>query len=212
MGHLDAVKNGVGLTLLLTISALVLGAFGGIPILFMRRSKWRSVRAAARVIVEVLRGVPPVVVLFIVYFGVGSSIIQLQPLPAAIIGLSLVTAAYLSEIYRAGLSAIDRGQWEASQALQLPVSATWRWIIGPQLVRISVPAVATWAIGLLKDSSLAATIGVGEIVYYAKNDASLTNSPMAPFVWAGLIYVALSVPAGMASRVVDRRLRARVAR
>jgi polar amino acid transport system permease protein len=212
MDHLDAVRAGIGTTLLLTLTALSLGAVGGVPILFMRRSRWRALRAVARVVVELLRGIPPVVLLFIVYFGVGSSLLDLTPLPAAIIGLSLITAAYLSEIYRGALSAIDRGQWEAARALRLSARSTWLSVIGPQLVRTSVPAVANWGIGLLKDSSLAATIGVTEIVYHAKNDASLTASPMAPFIWAGVIYVLISVPAGIGSRVLDRKLRARVSR
>jgi polar amino acid transport system permease protein len=212
MGHLDAVKDGIALTLLLTLSAFSLGAVGAVPVLFMRRSRWWLLRGLSRIFVEVLRGIPPVVVLFIVYFGIGSSLLQLRPLPAAIIGLSFITAAYLSEIYRGALSAIDVGQWEAARVLRLSPTSTWTSVIGPQLVRISVPAAASWGIGLLKDSSLAATIGVAEIVYHAKNDASLTASPMAPFIWAGLIYVVISVPAGAASRVLDHKLRARVAR
>lgn len=212
MDHLQAVSQGLILTVFVTLSSFFLGSLGAIPLFFMRRSRFAVVRAASRTMVEVLRGIPPVVWLFIVFFGIGGSFVALVPTSAAIVGLSLITAAYMSEIYRAGISGIDQGQWEAAQSVRLSSWATWIDVIGPQFVRISLPAATTWLIGLLKDSSIASTIGVMELTFYAKSDAGQTASPLVPFVWTGVLYVILTVPLAIASRTADSKLRKRVAR
>ena len=209
---LDAVSAGIITTCVITVAAFVFGAALAVPVFLLRRSKSFAVRALTRSIVEVLRAIPPVVWLFAVYFGLGASVIDLAPESAAIVGLSLITAAYMSEIYRGGVTAVDRGQWEAAEALTLSRRTTWLSVVAPQLVRVCIPAASTWAIGLLKDSSIASTIGATDLTFYAKNEANQSGAPVTPFLWAGLLYIVLTVPLAMASRVADRRLRSRVSR
>lgn len=199
-------------TCVITALSFVLGGLGAVPLFLLRRSRYFVVRAVVRSVVEVVRAIPPVVWLFVVYFGIGSSAIELSPQPAAIVGLSVITAAYMSEIYRGGVSAVDSGQWEAAKALSLSPRTTWMTVTGPQLVRVCVPAASTWAIGLLKDSSIASTIGATDLTFYAKNEANQTGSAITPFLWAGLLYILLTIPLAVAARVTDRKLRMRIAR
>jgi polar amino acid transport system permease protein len=212
MALFTAVLSGVPMTLLLTAVAFAIGAVGGVPLALMRRSSHFVPQAIARSIIELLRGIPPIVWLFFVFFGVGNSIPQIQPLSAAIISLGFISCAYMAEIYRGGLAAIGIGQWEAGAALGMGRTAVLSKIIGPQVFRVSVPASATYAIGLLKDSSVAYTIGVTEVMFKANEQSRSTSDAIVPFLVAALAYVVMTIPAAWASRTLDSRLRKRVAR
>ena len=212
MAVLTAVLAGVPLTLLLTALAFGIGVVGGIPLALARRSPHTVPRALARSAIELLRGIPPIVWLFIVFFGIGGSVPSITPLMAAIVSLGVISCAYMAEIYRGGLSAIDRGQWEAGEALGMNRSSVLAKIIGPQVYRVSVPAGATYAIGLLKDSSVAYTIGVTEVMFYANEQARSTSDAIVPFLLAALVYVVMTIPCAALARALDSRLRRRVAR
>lgn len=212
MSSFGAVLSGVPSTLELSVGALAVGAVGGIPLVLGRRSRHLAVRSLCRAIIEVVRGIPPLVWLFLIFFGVGASFPQLNPLTAAIIGLGVISSAYLAEIYRSGLSAIHVGQWEAADALGLRSSSTLRAVIAPQVVRVAIPAAATYAVGLLKDTSVAYAIGVPEIMFHANERSTNTSSTIEPFLVAAAVYIALTIPVAWASRRLDSRLRRRVAR
>lgn len=206
------ILQGVPMTIGLTFAALAIGAVGGIPLALGRRSNIPGVRFIAVSLIEILRGIPPIVWLFIIYFGLGTALPQLDPLTSAIIGLGLISCAYMAEIYRGGLSAITRGQWEAGEALGMGRQSVLTFIIGPQVFRVSVPAAASYAIGLLKDSSVAYTIGVSEIVYFANDQSRQSSDALGPFFLAALVYVIMTIPCAWATRALDARLRTRVAR
>ncbi|WP_427116723.1 amino acid ABC transporter permease [Pseudarthrobacter scleromae] len=206
------ILQGVPMTIGLTVGALAIGAVGGIPLALARRSSIVAVSLAAVSVIEVLRGIPPIVWLFIIYFGLGTALPMLDPITSAIVGLGLISCAYMAEIYRGGLSAITRGQWEASEALGMGRQSVLTFIIGPQVFRVSVPAAASYAIGLLKDSSVAYTIGVSEIVYFANDQSRQTSDALGPFFLAALVYVMMTIPCAWATRALDTRLRMRVAR
>ncbi|MGP0224312.1 amino acid ABC transporter permease [Paenarthrobacter sp. NCHU4564] len=212
MEHLGVVAQGVTMTLLLTLSSLLFGALGGVPLVLARRSRFATVRFVARSFIELLRGIPPLAWLFIIYFGIGTGVIELSSFAAAVIGFGLVSSAYVAEIYRGGLTAIHEGQWEASDALGLSRAATLATIIGPQVLRVSIPAAATFAIGLLKDSSVASVIGVQDTIYWAGHESTVTGDAIVPFLWAAGLYVAMTIPCAWATRLLDARLRKRVAR
>jgi polar amino acid transport system permease protein len=175
------VLHGVPGTLLLTVLAYVAGAVLAIPVALARVSQSRVAWAASMSLIEVIRSIPPIVWIFIIYFGV-SQYIELQSLTAAVIGLGIISAVYLAEIYRGGLMSVARGQWEASDALGMNRRATLTQIIAPQVVRVSIPAMASYGIGLLKDTSIAFTIGYAEIMYYATNDSQASTDPLTPFL------------------------------
>ena len=206
------ILQGVPMTIGLTVAALGIGALGGIPLALCRRSRIPGVSFAAVSVIEILRGIPPIVWLFIIYFGLGTALPVLDPLTSAVIGLGLISCAYMAEIYRGGLSAITRGQWEASEALGMGRQSVLTFIIGPQVFRVSIPAAASYAIGLLKDSSVAYTIGVSEIVYFANDQSRQSSDALGPFFLAALVYVIMTIPCAWATRALDARLRQRVAR
>lgn len=212
MEHLSMVAQGILMTLIVTVCAFAIGAVAAVPLALARNSRFTLLRGAARVGIEVVRGVPPLVWLFILYFGIGSGAIRLSSLAAAIIGFGVVTAAYMAEIYRGGLAAISRGQWEAGDALGLSRLAILRDVIGPQVLRVSIPAAAAYAIGLLKDSSIASVIGVQDIVFFANQEASKTADGITPFLFAAGLYIAMTIPCAWLTRRLDARLRKRVAR
>ncbi|MGY2002607.1 amino acid ABC transporter permease [Blastococcus sp. SYSU DS1024] len=212
MDVLQAVLLGVPVTLLVTVLAFALGAVLAVPLAAARRSRVAPVRWLGRAIIDVVRGIPPVVWLFLIFFGLGRDLIRLEPIEAGIIGLGIISAGYLAEIYRGGLSAVHRGQWEAASALGMGRTDLMVRVVTPQAFRVSLPAVTTYAISLLKDSTIVSAIGVTEILFRATQTARSMGSGLTPFFVAAAIYILLSAPLAWLSRGLDARLRARVAR
>lgn len=212
MEHLQAVLLGVPLTLLITFSSLLIGAIGGVPLVLGLRSRQVILRLLCRTIVDLLRGVPAVVWLFVIYFGVSIGAFQFEATTAAVVGLGLVSAAYMAEIYRGGISAVHTGQWEAGSALGVGRWAIFSRIIGPQAFRVSVPSMTSYGISLIKDSSLASTIGVTEIVFLTTQDARSNAGGLTVYISAALAYLALSIPLALLARRVDSVLRKKVSR
>jgi polar amino acid transport system permease protein len=208
---LGAVLGGVVTTVVLTVSAFIIGSVLGVLLTWGRSSRLAVIRGAIRCYVDLVRAVPPLVWLFLAYFGLPDIGLRLSPETAAVMTLGLVAAAYISEIYRSGLSGLHRGQWEASAALNLGGLDTVRHIVVPQVLRMITPTLATYAIGLLKDSALASTIGVLEVTYQAGVETQRTGDGLLLFGVAGVVYLLLSLPLAVASRRVDKRMRARFA-
>lgn len=210
----SAVAQGILATIQLTVVGFALGAVLGVPLLLLRSSPLLVLSAPARACIEIARGVPLIIWLFLIYNGptqfdpgLGDVFTSWR---SAVLALGFISAAYLAEIYRGSLRAIKVGQFEASQALGMGRFDTATRIIGPQMIRVAIPASVSYAIGLAKDSSLASTIGVFEITYYAGTSSSTTSS-VTPFFVAGAYYVALTVPSALAARRLESRLLRRVA-
>jgi polar amino acid transport system permease protein len=115
-------------------------------------------------------------------------------------------SAYMAEIYRAGVMAVDRGQWEAGRALGLGERRLFTEVVWPQALRVVVPPSATALLGLLKDTAVASVVGVSEITYRATVDAQATFKGLDIFIFAALIYIALSLPMAGVCRWLERRL------
>ncbi|MGW0707049.1 amino acid ABC transporter permease [Streptomyces sp. NPDC002643] len=206
------ILQGAPVTLMLTAAAMGIGIVGGIPLALARRSGRLPVRFAARCVIELLRGIPPIVWLFVIIYGLGPSMPQIDPMTGAVVGLGVVSAAYMAEIYRGGVAAVHQGQWEASAALGMSGGDTLTRIVGPQVVRVSIPAAATYAIGLIKDSSVVFTIGVTELMYWANDQSRSTTDAIGPFLLVGAVYITMSVLCAWGARSLDAHLRKRVAR
>lgn len=204
------IFSGVAFTILITLASLVIGGILGLPLAAARRSRLAPVRLVAGGYLDVVRGIPPITWLFLIYFGLPQYEVYLEPIAAAIVGLSLISSAYMAEIYRAGLLSIPTGQWEAAHALGMGARVRTTKIIAPQAYRVSLTAVAVYAIGLMKDSALASTIGVQELTYNANEAARDSHDGLLAFTIAGAIYVALSIPCAIAARRVDRVLSAKL--
>lgn len=208
------VAQGIAATLQLTVVGFAVGAVLGLPLMVMRVAHPWILRAAARTFIEVARGVPLIIWLFLIYNGptqfnpaLGSVFTSWR---SAVLAIGLVSAAYMAEIYRGALRAVNQGQFEAGKALGMSQVDTATRIVGPQMIRVAIPASASYAIGLLKDSSLASTIGVFEITYFATTASSNTSS-VTPFFVAGIYYVALTFPSAWAARLLEARMLERVA-
>lgn len=207
-----AILAGAPMTVFITAAALAIGVIGGIPLVLGRRSRFRAARMVSRFLIEVLRGVPPLVWLFLIFFGFGTSMTWMTALMASIAGLGLIACAYMAEIYRGGLSAISIGQWEAAEALGMNHRSVLAKVIGPQVFRVSVPAAATYGIGLIKDSSVVFTIGVADITFKANQQSHQSSDALTPFLIAGLVYIIITIPCAWGSRALDANLKKRVAR
>jgi His/Glu/Gln/Arg/opine family amino acid ABC transporter permease subunit len=212
MEFLEVVLIGVPMTLAITALAFLIGAVLGVPLALGRRSSLAPVRLVSRLVIDVLRGIPPIVWLFIIFFGVGTDIVRLSSFEAAVLGLGLIAAGYLAEIYRGGLLAVHAGQFESAAALGMSWRDSMVKIIGPQAFRVSLPSVTTYAVGLLKDSSIAATIGATEMVFQATAVSRSTGEGLEPFLVAAAVYIVLGTPLAWLSRTADARMRGRVAR
>jgi polar amino acid transport system permease protein len=200
---------GLGATAVVTFGAFFIGAVVAVPLVFATRVRFSPLRILVRVYVDVVRSVPPLVWLFLIYFGLTQVGLRLSSLVAAVVAFGLIASSYLAEIYRGGLAGIGRGQWEASTAAGLGRADTARFVILPQMLRLVSPTMATYLIGLLKDSALASTIGVIELTYRANSEAQTTGKGLLTFTIVGVIYLLISLPLAFASRHVDSRARAK---
>ncbi|MEU1595151.1 amino acid ABC transporter permease [Streptomyces sp. NPDC005708] len=211
----SGVAQGILTTVQMTVFGFALGAVLGLPVMLLRTASIWPVRWVGRGFIELVRGVPMVVWLFLIYNGPTQFDPSLGTVfsswRSGVAALGLVSSAYMAEIYRGALKGVNGGQWEASKALGMNRLDTATRVIAPQVTRVAVPAATTYGIALIKDSSLVSTIGVFEITYYATT-ASSTSSSATPFLIAGVYYMALTIPAAWAARQLDRKLRRKVVR
>jgi polar amino acid transport system permease protein len=210
--QLFLILRGLPWTVAITVLALVIGVLLGFPVMMARNAKFVPIRFLAIALISLVRAVPPIVWIFIIFFGLGTGPLSVSPFVASLVGLGLIAATNMAEIYRGGLISIHHGQWEAAQALNLGRRHTFRDVIMPQMVRVALPASATYAIGLLKDSAIASTIGVPELAYQGARLTQETFQGLKAFGMVGLLYIVLSLPIAWLSRRADLYLRAKVAR
>lgn len=206
------ILSGIPWTLAITAGAFTMGALLGIPLCAMKVSKSRILRYLATAVIVTFRSIPPIVWLFVLYFGIGSGYLQVGPIEASIIALGLITSANLAEIYRGALKSIHFGQWEASHALNMPRWSIFVDVIVPQLVRVILPSATSYMIGLLKDSAIASTVGVTEIAFQANFVSRRQFQGLEVFAVAGFFYILISLPIAAVARYTDGIMRAKVAR
>jgi polar amino acid transport system permease protein len=191
---LPILLQGVGLTILVTLGSLVLSTFLGLVWALMRVSGLRALSLLSGGLINVIRGIPIIVLLFYLYFVMPDFGIALTALQAAILGLGIAYSAYQAENFRAGIEAIDKGQIEAAQTIGMGWWLTMRRVILPQAVRIVLPPYGNIMIMLLKDSSQASTITVAELALQGKLIASSTFKNTNVFTLVALMYLTMSIP------------------
>lgn len=160
----------------------------GFMLAMMRLSRFLPLSLLSRFYVSIFRGTPLIAQLFMIYYGLPQFGIELDPMPAALIGLSLNTAAYTSETLRAAISSIEKGQWEAAASIGMTRWQTLYRVILPQAGRTALPPLGNSFIGLVKDTSLAATIQVPELFRQAQLVTSRTLEVFTMYLAASLIY------------------------
>lgn len=205
-------SRGLAWTVALTVDSFAIGAILAIPLLAARRSRLLALRIFAMVVIQIVRAIPPILWLFIIFFGVGMSYFAISPFAAALTGLGLIAAANMAEIYRGALNALHHGQWEACAALDLGRWSTIRDVVAPQAFRVALPSAASYLIGLMKETAVASTIGVAELAYQGNQLSQLTFRGLEIFAFVGIFYIVLSLPVAWLSRVADAHLRSKVAR
>ena len=184
-------------TLQVTAGSLALALVLGIFVAVARISSFKLLSYPALIYTDVMRGTPALVQLFIIYFGLSDLGLEFDPISAAIIGLGLNGAAYVGEIYRAGIVAIHRGQIEAALSLGMTPVRAMRYIILPQAVRIVLPPLTNYAILLVKDTAIISTIAAPEVMFEARRivQATFMHSVSGQiYLMAAFIYMAITLP------------------
>src|SRR5438477_856160 len=207
-GMLPVLLQGLRITVTATLVVMGIALVLGLPIALARMSKNWLLRVPATIYVQVLRGTPVLLQLFYLYYVLPFAGIKLPPWPAGIIGMSAAYAAYLSEIYRAGIEAIDRGQTEAALAIGMSRVQVMRLVILPQAVRIIIPPMGNMFIGLFKDTSLLSILTIHELMFQGQLLAAITFRHITIFTVIAILYLAVCWPSAAIIDRLERRLKA----
>ena len=195
-------------TLLLTIVAFLGGGLVGLLVAILRVATFAPLRWIAIVFVQVVQGTPLLVWLFVFYFGLAIIGLPVLPWIAAAFAFSIYGGAFLGEIWRGSLQSIPRTQWEAGAALGLGFFEQLRWIIIPQAIRISTPPTVGFLVQLIKNTSLAATIGFVELTREGQLTTASTFRPFAVYLTVAFLYFLLCFPLSQWSQRLERSLHA----
>lgn len=204
--------EGIQWTLIVAILSVIFGVILGTLLCFMKRSKVSVLKipipkVIASVYIEFIRGTPLLLQIFIVYFGTTSFGLKLTPVVACVIALSINSGAYVAEIIRSGIDAIDKGQLEAARSLGMNQRMVMQHIILPQAIRNILPAIGNEFVAIIKESSMASAIGVAEITYGAKLVTGATYRSFEPLIVAAICYFILTFTLGRLMAYVERRLK-----
>jgi len=205
--YLPDLLRGALISVELTVSVMALSLVLGLVVALARTTRIRALRAVSTVYIEVIRGTPALLQLFYIYFVLPAFGIKLEPFTAGVIGLTVNYAAYLSEVYRAGIQAVAKGQLEAAQALGMSRTLMMRLIILPQAIRIIVPPLGNYFISLFKDTALASIITVRELVFTGQIIAATNFQYFAIFTIIGALYLAISYPGSLGVQYLERRMK-----
>lgn len=203
---LPVLLRGAATTIVLTAASLMLACIGGLVLALVRTSHVPVLGQVATAYVEVIRSIPVLATLFVIYFGLAQVGIALPSLVAATVGLAMIGSAYMAENLRAGLLAVPRGQREAAATIGLTPVQTMSHVILPQAVRVALPPSINYSISLLKDTAIASTVAAPELLFAAKGLVSQTILPLQIYFLTGLIYLAMSLPLAFLGRYVERQM------
>jgi len=195
---------------------LALFSFAGgmaiaVLVALMRLSRDRGLVAVARVYVSVIRGTPLLVQLFVVFYGLPSLGLVIDPWPSAIVAFSLNVGGYASEVVRAAILSVPKGQWEAAYVIGMARRTALRRIILPQAARVSVPPLSNSFIALVKDTSLASLILVTELFREAQKVAAFSQEFMLLYLEAAIVYWVICLALSAGQSAIERRLERYVA-
>ena len=194
--------KGLPITLSLTGLSGLIGIGIGLILALMKISKSKIFRWFALVYIDLFRGTPLLLQIMIVYYALP---LNIDAFSAAVVALSLNSAAYIAEIFRAGIESISKGQMEAALSVGMNYSQAMRYIIIPQTIRRIIPPTTNEIVALLKDTSLVMVIGLAEIVYKAKQIGSATANFFTPMIFAAVLYLIFTVPLTRYAEKLERR-------
>ena len=205
--------KGIKYTLLISFVAVLFGAIFGSILFYMKSSnfhiwKIKPLKILAVAYIEIIRGTPMILQIFIVYAGAEPFLgIDLTALQSAFIAIALNSAAYVSEIVRAGIDAVDKGQMEAARSLGMKKSTAMILIVVPQAIRNILPAIGNEFVTVIKESSMASVVGVGELMYAAKIVQGSTYRSLEPLIVAAGFYFILTFTLGRVISLIESRMK-----
>ncbi len=198
--------TGLQWTVLLTAIALIGGGIAGFLIALARVSTIKWLRVVAGTYIQIIQGIPVLMILFLSYYGLSLAGFDLHPLIAAGASMSIYASGYLAEIWRGCIQSVPKQQWEASESLAMTRAQQYRYVILPQAVRISLPSTVGFAVQVVKNTSIASIIGFVELARAGTLINNATFQPFRVFVAVAALYFAVCYPLSLLSRWLERRL------
>lgn len=194
-------------TLLISFFGVIFGVVIGVFLALMKMSRFRLLSKISTAYIEVIRGTPLMVQLFIIYIGLPKITgIPIPDMTLGTIAVSLNSAAYVAEVIRAGIQSVDKGQMEAARSLGMPYNMAMRYIIIPQALKNILPALGNEFIVLVKESAIVSVIGVPELMYRADTVRGISYKPFAPLIVAAAIYFIITFTLSKLVAKLERRL------
>lgn len=205
--HWQTYLRGAWHTLELSFFGVVLGTILGVVFALIRISRVWPLKAFASTYIEVIRGTPMLVQIFIIHYGLTSFGINLPAFISGVVALTINSSAYMAEVFRAGIQAIDKGQTEAARSLGMTRGMALRYIVLPQAFRNMLPAIGNEFIIIIKDSSLISVIGITELMFNARTIQGVTFLPMKPLLVAAALYFVMTFTLSRLLTALERKLR-----
>jgi polar amino acid transport system permease protein len=215
--YLPLFVQGIEYTLILSVVSVLLAVLPALFLALMRLSKLRVVRAISGVYIAIFRSTPLLVQLSLVYFGLFNFIrvpmvrifgfINLSMFIPGVVALAMNSAAYVAEVFRAGILAVDPGQNEAARSLGLSAADSMALVVLPQAIKNVLPALANEVITMVKESSICSTLGMVELMWAAKTVSAATYITIGPYVLVALAYFCINYPASKVIEAIERRMR-----
>jgi len=204
---LPALLRGFWNTLLLGVMSIVVGVPAGMVVGIVRLYAPRPVRLLMIGYIDIMRAMPVLVMLILIYYALPFLGIRLSSWASAVLAFSIVMAAYSAEVFRSGIEGVPRGQFEAAAALGLPFMLTLRKVVLPQAIRIVIPPTTSNCVSMFKDTSLASTVALPELLKEATNAQALYANP-SPLIGAALVYIIFLWPMVRLVSMLEKRYKA----
>ena len=209
--------KGLECTLIISVFSVLVAILPALLLALMRLSKNKFLKSLSGAYIAIFRSTPLLVQLYIVYFGPFGVItlpsyklfgfIDTAMMIPGVVALALNSSAYVAEIIRAGILAVDIGQTEAARSLGLTQAQNMRYVVLPQAIKNIIPTLANELVTMVKESSIVGYLGVQDLMWGTRTTVGATFIPLAPYILAAMIYFAINFPAGKAIEVLERRMR-----
>ena len=198
------IVEGAWVTIQVALAVVITGIASGLALAVLRAFRVRMASVLIVVTVDVLRALPPLVIIVLFYFALPAVGVQLSAWVATWLSLSLVLMAFAEEIFWAGILAVPKGQWEAARSTGLSFLQTLRDVVLPQAVRLTIPPLTNRTIVITKNTALGAVVALGEILYQAQSAYSFSYNP-SPLLLGAFAYLVLFIPVVYFGRWVETR-------
>jgi polar amino acid transport system permease protein len=202
--YAPSIVEGAWITIQIAAAVVVSGIAAGLALAVLRAFRWRVLNLLIVLVVDVLRALPPLVVIVLFYFALPTVGIRMSAWVATWLALALILMAFAEEIFWAGILSVPKGQWEAARSTGLSFLQTLRDVVLPQAVRLTIPPLTNRTIAITKNTALGAVVALGEILYQAQTAYSFSYNP-SPLVLGAAAYLILFIPVVWFGRWIETR-------